>query len=117
MKTTKEQIAEKQKELSDLREKLIIEENEKFKHFIGKYFVLSATSIFRVDKIDYVNQNGTIECTGLSVYGNPKYADDFRIEQQGSGHLYIDEENHEITQELFFKTLDEWFYELRTSFL
>jgi len=112
MKTTKKQIEEKQKEIAVLREKLQAEVNGKFNHIIGKCYQLSATSIFRVDSIDYINED-KIECSGLHIYGNIKYANDFHIEKLGSGRLFVEEQNNEISKQQFIETMNLWYNEHR----
>lgn len=114
MKTAKELINEKQKEIGVLRAKLQEEANEKFKHLIGRCFKLSGTSIFKVENIDYVNDE-TVECSGLHIYGNIKYANDFNIEKFGSGRLFIEEQNNEITKDQFLEIMNTWYNEQKEN--
>jgi len=103
----KEAKKSKQSDIYELNKLIEIEENKEYDFIIGKYFKLAATCIFRVDKIDYVDES-IINCTGLHIHGGVAYSDEFRIDISGDNSLYKNDSNHEITKEQFIETMNKW---------
>jgi len=97
----------KRSDISELDKLIEIEENKEYGFLIGKYFQLAATCIFRVDKIDYVDED-RINCTGLHVHGGIKYSNEFRIDLNGDNGLSKDHSNTELTKEQFIEIMNQW---------
>lgn len=102
--------ASKRSDIAKLDELIKIEENKKYADYIGKYFKLSATSICRVDVIEYITECN-INFTGLHIHGGTKHTDEFRIHISDHNQISRLSPNQEITKEQFIQYMNTWHQE------
>lgn len=79
----KEAIKFKEFQLQNLKNNLEEHEKQQYRHWVGKYYKLSATCYFRVDEIDDVNAS-CVYVSGLKVQGGEGVFDSLEINFNGS---------------------------------
>jgi phosphoglucomutase len=93
----KEKLKKKQSEVLELQNQIEKEENKEYHGLIGRYFRLSTTCYFRVDKIDYVDENH-VHVNGLKLFFDNN---EFRIEIDGTESIYKFTKPTEISRDDF----------------
>lgn len=94
----------------EIQEAIERKEKVKYDKYLGKYWQVAATSVFRADSVNYVTGRGVC-FTGLDILGGVDCNNGFEIRHDEDISLHNEEVEtmREITREEFEKYIDDSF--------